>query len=180
MIFYRLQHLTYLSNVDASVKSCNTQYPQYVRFRLVSMSTNKARLHPKKLISCLGIVATSLGVMIPNAAYPQTTSTPVIRILRVTVSGGTTFKLQENWFRQSTEITDNNKKCGVRTGEKFFVTTINDNRNNNAEYREGNRVERLRDYYTVTFDRPLPCNRTNQTWYIFKNHVQQLQAVPIR
>lgn len=179
MIFYRLQHLTYLSIVNIRVKSCNKLYTQYVKFRLVSMFIRNARLHPRKLICCLGIVATSLGVMIPNAAYPQT-SVPVIRILRVTVAGGTTFKLQENWFRQSTEITDNNKKCGVRTGEKFFIATINDNRNNNSEYREGNRVERLRDYYTVTFDRPLPCNRTNQTWYIFKNHVQQLQAVPIR
>lgn len=167
--------------IDASLKSCNRQYPQYVRFRLVSMSTNKARLHPKKLISCLGIVATSLGVMIPHSAYPQTPTVPVIRILRVTATGGTVFKLQENWFRQSTEITDNNKKCGVRTGEKFFVATINDNRNSNSQYQgERGGVERLRDYYTVTFDRPLPCNRTNQTWYIFKNHVQQLQAVPIR
>ncbi|BAY35969.1 hypothetical protein NIES2111_02880 [Nostoc sp. NIES-2111] len=144
------------------------------------MFISNARLHPQKLICCLGIVATSLGVMTPNAAYPQTTSVPVIRILRVTVAGGTTFKLQENWFRQSTEITDNTKKCGVRTGEKFFVASINDNRNSTTQYQEGNRVERLRDYYTVTFDAPLPCNRTNQTWYIFKNHVQQLQAVPIR
>ncbi|BAB75959.1 hypothetical protein ACN23B_21400 [Anabaena sp. FACHB-709] len=138
------------------------------------------RLHPQKLICCLSIVGASLGVIIPQAAYPQTTSVPVIRILRVTVAGGTTFKLQENWFRQSTEITDNNKKCGVRTGEKFFVSSISDNRNNNAEYREGNRVEKVKDYYTVTFEKPLPCNRTNQTWYIFKNHVEQLQAIPIR
>ncbi|MBD2346412.1 hypothetical protein [Anabaena subtropica] len=146
------------------------------------MLIGNARLHSRKLICCLGILGASLGVMVPTAVYSQTPTTqsvPVIRILRVTVTGGTTFKLQENWFRQSTEITDNNKKCGVRTGEKFFVASISDNRNNNAEYREGNRVERVRDYYTVTFDRPLPCNRTNQTWYIYKPHVQQLQAVPI-
>jgi hypothetical protein len=141
------------------------------------MSTSKARLHPRKFISCLGIVATSLGVMIPHAAYPQTTDLPIIRVLRVTTNGGTVFKLQDNWFRQSTEITDNNRKCGVRRGDKFFVTSINDNQNNNEEYRQGNRVEKIRDYYTVTFDAPLPCNRTNQTWYIYKNHVQLLRGV---
>jgi hypothetical protein len=141
------------------------------------MFISNARLHPQKLICCLGIVATSLGVITPNAAYPQTPSVPVIRILRVTATGGTVFKLQENWFLQSTQITDNTRKCGVRTGAKFFVATINDNRNSTTVYEQG---EKLRDYYTVTFEAPQPCNRTNQTWYILKNHVQQLQAVPIR
>jgi len=143
------------------------------------MFIRNARVYSRKLISCLGIVGASLGVMIPHAAYPQTTDLPTIRVLRVTTAGGTVFKLQDNWFRQSTEITDNSKKCGVRRGDKFFVTTLNDNQNNNSEYREGNRVERIRDYYTVTFDAPLPCNRTNQTWYIYKNHVQLLRGVVI-
>lgn len=138
-----------------------------------------ARLHPRKLICCLSIVGAALGVMIPNAAYPQTTSIPVIRVLVVTEPGTTTFKLQENWFRQSNQITDNNKKCVVKTGEKFFVNTFTNHDNN--YYQHPNTFAKIRDYYTVTFDRPpLTCNSTNSTWYIYKSHVELLQTVPIR
>lgn len=141
------------------------------------MAIGKRQLYPKPLLAALSV---GLGLLVPNAVYSQTQSIPVIRILRVTANGGTTFKLQENWFRQSTEIKENNKKCPVRSGDKFFVASINDNRNSNTEFREGNRVERLKDYYTVTFDKTLACNQQSQTWYIFKRHVQQLQAVPVR
>jgi hypothetical protein len=137
----------------------------------------------KKLIVCLGVLCSSFSALLPQAVYAQTNTTtgqPIIKILRVTSAGGTTFKLQDNWFRQSSEITQNEQKCPVRSGDKFFVSSINDNRNSTDEYRNGNRVEKLRDYYTVKFERPLPCNQQNQTWYIFKPHVQQLQAVPLR
>ncbi|UKO97232.1 hypothetical protein [Nostoc sp. UHCC 0870] len=144
------------------------------------MAIGKTRLYPKPLIVGLGVVCGVLGVVVPNAVYSQTQSVPVIRILRVTSNGGTTFKLQENWFRQSTEIKENNKKCPLRSGDKFFVASINDNKNSTTEFREGNRVEKLKDYYTVTFDKTLACNQQGQTWYIFKTHVQQLQAVPVR
>ncbi|QLE56974.1 hypothetical protein [Nostoc sp. TCL26-01] len=147
------------------------------------MVISYTQLQTKKLIICLGIFCSSSGTLVPQAVYSQTSTTPslpVIKILRVTANGGTTFKLQDNWFRQSGEITQSNEKCSVRTGDKFFVSSLNDNRNSTDEYRNGNRVERLKDYYTVQFDRPLPCNQQNQTWYIFKNHVQQLQAVPVR
>jgi hypothetical protein len=141
------------------------------------MAMGKRQLYPKPLLVGLSL---GLGLLVPNAVYSQTQSIPVIRILRVTANGGTTFKLQENWFSQSTEIKESNKKCPVRSGDKFFVASINDNRNSNTEFREGNRVERLKDYYTVTFDKTLACNQQSQTWYIFKRHVQQLQAVPVR
>ncbi|MGH1396618.1 MAG: hypothetical protein ACRAVC_21675 [Trichormus sp.] len=141
------------------------------------MAMGKRQLYSKPLLVGLSL---GLGLLVPNAVYSQTQSIPVIRILRVTANGGTTFKLQENWFRQSTEIKESNKKCPVSSGDKFFVASINDNRNSNTEFREGNRVERLKDYYTVTFDKTLACNQQSQTWYIFKRHVQQLQAVPVR
>lgn len=144
------------------------------------MAISQPKLYPKPVMLGLGLAFGMLGVLVPHAVYSQTQSIPVIRILRVTANGGTTFKLQDNWFQQSSQIQDNNKKCGVRQGDKFFVASINDNRNSNTEYRDGNRVERLKDYYTVTFDKTLACNQQGQTWYIFKKHVQQLQAVPVR
>ncbi|AUS99063.1 hypothetical protein CLI64_00850 [Nostoc sp. CENA543] len=144
------------------------------------MAISKTRLYKKPVMAGLGVVLGALAVAFPQAVHSQTQSIPVIRILRVTASGGTTFKLQENWYIQSGQIQDNSKKCGVRTGDKFFVATINDNRNSQTEFKDGNRVEKLRDYYTVTFDKTLACNQQGQTWYIFKSHVQQLQAVPVR
>ncbi|HIK04391.1 MAG TPA: hypothetical protein IGS40_06700 [Trichormus sp. M33_DOE_039] len=144
------------------------------------MAMGKTRLDSKPLVAGLSVMCGLLTLVFPQPVSSQTQSIPVIRILRVTATGGTTFKLQDNWFRQSSQIQENNKKCGVRTGDKFFVASINDNRNSNTEFREGNRVEKLRDYYTVTFDKTLACNQQGQTWYIFKSHVQQLQAVPVR
>jgi hypothetical protein len=145
------------------------------------MVINQNKPYPKKLILRLGVLCGAVGTVISQPVYSQqTNNVPSLRILRVTATGGTTFKLQDNWFRQSSAITENSKKCPVRSDDKFFIASINDNRNSTTEYREGNRVEKLRDYYTVTFDKTLACNQQNQTWYIFKNHVQQLQAVPIR
>ncbi|WP_066382587.1 MULTISPECIES: hypothetical protein [unclassified Anabaena] len=137
--------------------------------------------YPKRLILCLGVLCGAAAAVISQPVYSQqSNNVPALRILRVTSTGGTTFKLKDNWFLQSSEIKENNKKCAVRAGDKFFVASINDNRNSNTQYREGNSLKSLTDYYTVTFDKTLACNQQNQTWYIFKKHVQQLQAVPMR
>jgi hypothetical protein len=143
------------------------------------MSIGNTKLYPK-LIFCLSVVCGLLGVMIPDTVTSQTT--PVIRILRVTASGGTTFKREESWYLQARNITQAGQKCAVRVGEKFFVSSILSSNNSQVVSPNGN-GERLRDYWEVTFEKPLPCNQQGdgrQTWFVFKAHVQQLQAVAVR
>lgn len=144
------------------------------------MSIGNTKLHSKKLLLCLGLASGVLGVMIPNTVSSQTT--PVIRILRVTAPGGTTFKREESWYLQARNITQADQKCAVRSGDKFFVSSILSSNNSQVVSPTGN-GERLRDYWEVTFEKPLPCNQQGdgrQTWFVFKSHVQQLQAVAVR
>jgi hypothetical protein len=139
------------------------------------MAIGNTKLHPKKLVLCLGMVCSVLSVITPDTVSSQTT--PVIRILRVSAAGGTSFKQQGNWYRQSPQI-PNGQKCPVKQNEKFFVSSIKDNKNSTVEYRDGNRVERLKDYFEVTFDQPVPCEG-KESWFIFKAHVQQLRTVVV-
>lgn len=144
------------------------------------MSIGNTKLYPKRLIFCLSAVCGLLGVMIPETVSSQTT--PIIRILRVTAPGGTTFKREESWYLQARNITQANQKCAVRSGDKFFVSSILSSNNSQVVSPTGN-GERLRDYWEVTFEKPLPCNQqgdVRQTWFVFKSHVQQLQAVAVR
>ncbi|WP_341527513.1 hypothetical protein WKK05_34325 [Nostoc sp. UHCC 0302] len=143
------------------------------------MSIFKIKLNPKRLALCLGLTCGVLGVVIPDTVSSQTT--PVIRILRVTAPGGTTLKREDSWYLQARDIKQADRKCVVRGGEKFFVSSILGSNNSQIVSPTGN-GERLRDYWEVTFEKPLPCNQGDgtQTWFVFKAHVQQLQAVAVR
>ncbi|WGV25224.1 hypothetical protein [Halotia branconii] len=139
-------------------------------------SINK-KLPPQRLILSLSLVCGILGVVSADTVYSQTT--PVIRVLRVTNPGGTTFKRTQSWYLQSGDIQQADQKCGVGQGEKFFVSSIVSRDDSRVVSPNGN-GERLRDYWEVRFEKPLPCNRQGETWFVFKTHVQQLQAVAVR
>lgn len=139
------------------------------------MCISKTKLHPQRLLLCLGMV---FGVL--ATADTVSSQTPPIRLLRVTEQGGTTFKLRESWFQQSTQIS-NDKKCGVKQGEKFFVSAIRRNITNSPTPPKGN-SERIADYWEVTFEEPLSCNlqtEGKQTWFVYRKHVQELKTVVV-
>jgi hypothetical protein len=141
------------------------------------MNHSNKKLHPQRLILSFSLVCGILGVVSANTVSSQTP--PVIRILRVTNPGGTTFKRTESWYLQSGNIKQADQKCGVRQGEKFFVSSIVSRDDSRVVSPNGN-GERLRDYWEVGFEKPLPCNQQGETWFVFKAHVQQLQAVAVR
>ncbi|MBH8553424.1 hypothetical protein I8751_13770 [Nostocaceae cyanobacterium CENA357] len=141
------------------------------------MNRSNQKLHPQRLILSLSLVCGILGIVSADSVSSQTT--PVIRILRVTNPGGTTFKRRDSWYLQSGDIKQADQKCGVRQGEKFFVSSIV-SRDDSQVVSPNRNGERLRDYWEVGFEKPLPCNRQGDTWFIFKTHVQQLQAVTVR
>ncbi|BAZ28231.1 hypothetical protein NIES4074_06620 [Cylindrospermum sp. NIES-4074] len=139
------------------------------------MRISKTKLHPQRLLLCLGMV---FGVL--ATADTVSSQTPPIRLLRVTVQGGTTFKQRESWFQQSTQIS-NDKKCGVKQGERFFVSAIRRNITNSPTPPKGN-SERIADYWEVTFEEPLLCNQQSegkQTWFVYRKHVQELKTVVV-
>ncbi|WP_016951015.1 hypothetical protein [Anabaena sp. PCC 7108] len=133
------------------------------------------KLRPQQLLLCLSIVC-GVGVINPDTVSSQTT--PVVRILRVNAVFGTTFKLRENWYKQSKDIASN-KRCYVKQNDKFFVTSIKRQIQNAPNRPQGN-TERLSDYWEVTFEKPLPCEQeidNVQTWFVYKPHVQELRSV---
>ncbi|MBW4613514.1 MAG: hypothetical protein KME21_09550 [Desmonostoc vinosum HA7617-LM4] len=140
---------------------------------------NHLQLYPKRLFLCLSFVCGVLGATIPNTVSSQTTP---IRILRVTARGGTILKRQESWYLQARDIQQADQKCFAKQSEKFFVSSIIEN-NNSREVSPTGNGERLRDYLEVTFEKPLPCSQQTEgkdTWFVYKAHVQKLQAVAVR
>jgi hypothetical protein len=147
------------------------------------MKFSSRKLNLSKFLLFLSVICgTSAITLVPASSQMRIAqSVPVIRILRVTALTGTTLKLKENWFQQSTQITKD-KKCNLRQGEKFFVATIRKNITDAPKPPQGNK-ERIQDYWEVTFDKPLPCEmegETGKSWYIYRGHFQELQAVPAR
>lgn len=139
------------------------------------MEISNIRLRSQQLLVFLSIVC-GVGVVNPDTVSSQTT--PVIRILRVNAVSGTSFKLRENWFKQSKDITSD-EKCPVKRNDKFFVTSIRRQIQNAPARPQGN-TERLSDYWEVTFEKPLPCEQNIdnvQTWFVYKQHVQELRSV---
>lgn len=139
------------------------------------MCISKSKLHPQRLLLCLGVV---FGVL--ATADTVSSQTPAIRILSVTAQDGTTFKQRESWFQQSNQIS-NDKKCGIKQGEKFFVSAIRRNITNSPTPPKGN-TERIADYWEVTFEEPLSCNLQSegkQTWFVYRKHVQELKTVVV-
>jgi hypothetical protein len=145
------------------------------------MNTRITNLKPQKLLLSLGMVSVMSGVLFPHSVSSQTTS--AIRILRVTSASGTTFKRDDNWFLQTNNIRDPEQKCAVKVGEKFFVTSITKNIKNVRVSPPRGNSEKIADYWEVVFEKPLPCSQLGemkQTWFVYKKHVQELQAVPVR
>lgn len=141
------------------------------------MNIGKTKFHPQRLLLCLGVVCGVLGVMSPDTVSSQTTP---VRIVRVTAMGGTTFKLRDSWYQQSSQIS-NDKKCPVKLGEKFFVSSIKRSITNSPTPPKGN-SERIADYWEVTFEQPLSCDQqseTQQTWFVYKKHIQELKTVVV-
>jgi hypothetical protein len=140
------------------------------------MSISKIRLYPQQLLLSLAVVCGALSIVNPDSVSAQTTS--VVRILRVKPNFSTTFKRRENWYQQSKDITSD-EKCSVPQGTKFFVSSIR-RQIQNAPARPKGNTERLADYWEVTFEKPLPCQQegdNNQTWFIYKQHVEELKGV---
>ncbi|HLO88808.1 MAG TPA: hypothetical protein VK203_27910 [Nostocaceae cyanobacterium] len=147
------------------------------------MKFSSSKLNLDKILLSVGVICGVWGITINTASSQMgiNPSIPVIRILRVTAPTGTTLKLKENWFQQSTQIAKD-KRCNLRQGEKFFVGAIRKNITDAPAPPKGNK-ERIQDYWEVTFEKPLPCEmegETGKSWYIYKNHFQELQAVPAR
>ncbi|WP_234300641.1 hypothetical protein [Sphaerospermopsis aphanizomenoides] len=135
----------------------------------------KIRLGSQKLLLSLAVVC-GIGVLNADTVFSQTT--PTFRILRVKATSGTTFKSRESWYKQSKDIASD-EKCPAKSGEKFFVSSIRRVIQNAPARPKGN-TEKLSDYWEVTFEKPLPCEDTidnNQTWYVYKSHVQELRGV---
>jgi|GEM_PF-1174079 len=145
------------------------------------MSVRKVQLYPQKYPQKILLF---LCIACELLVYPLTASSESsqrIRILKVTVTPNTTFKQRNNWYQQSNEI-DNDKKCFAKKGEKFFISSIRKQIRKAPLAPKGN-YERLGDYWEVTFDKPLPCELqgiNNPTWFVYKKHVEELQAVPLR
>jgi hypothetical protein len=129
----------------------------------------------QKLLLSLAVVC-GIGVLNVDTVSSQTT--PTVRILRVKATSGTTFKSRENWYKQSKDIASD-EKCPVKTGEKFFVSSIRRVIQTAPTPPRGN-SEKLRDYWEVTFEKPLPCEGdigNTQTWFVYKQHVPELRGV---
>ncbi|MBD2385594.1 hypothetical protein [Cylindrospermum sp. FACHB-282] len=141
------------------------------------MNIGKTKLHPQRLLLCLGVVCGVLGVVSPDTVSSQTIP---VRIVRVTATGGTTFKLRDSWYQQASQIS-NDKKCSVRQGEKFFVSSIRRSISNSPTPPKGN-SERIGDYWEVTFEQPLSCDQLSEgkpTWFVYKKHIQELKTVVV-
>lgn len=139
---------------------------------------NSTMFHARRLLFCLGIGCGILSVLYPETVSSQTTD---IRLIRVVAKDGTTFKQRENWYQQSSNISDD-KKCYLRQGDKFFVAYIIKNIKNSPMPPKGN-SERIGDYWEVAFEKPLPCNLKSegkQNWFVYKSHVQELKTVVVR
>jgi hypothetical protein len=146
------------------------------------MSIAKMKLRPRQLLSLLGIaIAVSGNILITEAVFSQTASP--IRILRVTSASGTTFKQKENWYKQSSQI-QSDDRCSVGVGDKFFITSIQKRNISDMPLPPKNNYERISDYWEVTFEAPVNCKEKNgnssRTWIVYKNHVQELRAIPVR
>ena len=131
-------------------------------------------LRPQHIFLSLALIC-GVGVITADNASSQTTSG--IRILLVKEFSVTTFKSRANWYKQSTAITNIEGKCQARQNDKFFVSSIIRNITNAPVRPQGN-TENLDDYWEVKFEKPLPC-QNNQTWFVYKRHVQELRGVLI-
>lgn len=139
------------------------------------MRMGKIGLGSQKLLLSLAVVC---GIGVLNADTVSSQTTPTVRILRVRAASGTTFKSRENWYKQSKDIASD-EKCPVKTGEKFFVSSIRRVIQTAPTPPRGN-SEKLRDYWEVTFERPFPCQDetgNTQTWFVYRQHVQELRGV---
>jgi hypothetical protein len=142
------------------------------------MARTKIKLRPQQLLLSLTVLFSVFSVINTGAVSSQTT--PTVRILRVRDASGTTFKSRENWYKQSGDIT-NEEKCSARQGEKFFVSSIRRQIQNAPARPQGN-YENISDYWEVTFEqRPPGClqttNNNNLTWFVYKRHVQEFKGV---
>ncbi|WP_413172650.1 hypothetical protein [Anabaena azotica] len=135
----------------------------------------KIGLGGQKLLLSLAVVC---GIGVLNADTVSSQTTPTVRILRIKAASGTTFKSRENWYKQSKDIASD-EKCPAKLGEKFFVSSIRRVIQTAPTPPRGN-TEKLRDYWEVTFERPLPCQDetgNTQTWFVYQQHVQELRGV---
>ena len=140
------------------------------------MSSNNAKLHPKKLLLSLGVMCSMLGVVSPYSVSSQTT--PIL-ILRVKDNKNTTFKL--TWQRLAPNLPPDQKSKVFKAGEKFFVSYIERYEDQSFKDVASPYPDRqyLKDYWKVKFEKPLPYTlqgKAEDTWFVFKNDVEELQA----
>jgi hypothetical protein len=143
----------------------------------MDINGNKLYFHRLLLSFCVG--SGIFSITNPERAIAENIS--AIRILRVITNSSTVFKQPESWYQQSVDI-ENDKKCFAKKGEKFFISSLIKHIQTAPIAPKGN-YEQLADYWEVTFQKPLPCElqgNNNPTWFVYRKHVQELRAVPLR
>lgn len=147
------------------------------------MNIRSTRLYLQRFLLYVGVACGILGVINSDTVYSQTNSRIFIR---VTEPAGTYFKRRVNWFRQSPQITSNLQRCRAELNDEFTISSYRNpvglqpirERNKNSIY-FGN-IEYPQDYWEVTLQNTSGCrnqeNASTGPWFVYKNHVQILQA----
>lgn len=94
------------------------------------------------------------------------------------VNQNSTFKYQD-WYLQSNQIGENRRRQ-VKQDDVFLILSI-------QSFEKGKTIdnqtgEDLGDYWEVKFTKPLPSDQGTayDTWYVYRQHVEELQGTTIR